>query len=170
MTKFKEVSKDEFEAWLKGYPRKLERNVTNICEPPLINFNDFERAPYWPDSVVASYSAAYNPEAGDLPSNYRVLIDIDAPVVSDSKPDTDKPLVDNNGVVLAEGDQVDANWGFGPSNSTVHDRTYNAEGRYVVRETICIRNKGTIYEHWSFESCHNLVSGFDMILVQRKAA
>lgn len=153
-TDFVAVSAEEFEAFLAAYPRKLERNVTTICEPPDVNFNDFERAPYWPDSVVASVSAD-----GTGP---RVLRKIDAPVPDDGGRDTDKPLLDSNGVELAEGDVVEAVWGWGAPNTTVFGRGFGPDGRYVVTETIIIRDKGTKYEHWSFESCHNLVRGFDM--------
>lgn len=165
MSNMKEVTQDEFEAFLAAYPRKLERNVTTICEPPMINFNDFERAPYWPDSVVASYSMESGYEPGTGPSGWRVLADINSAVEDDGERDTDEPLFDSNGVELHEGDQVVATWGFGPPNTTMFNSTYGSDGIHRKTETILIRDKGTKYEHWSFESCHNLVRGFEMVKV-----
>jgi hypothetical protein len=74
--RMKEVTKEEFDAFLASYPRPLERNVTTICEPPNINYNDWTVAPAWPESVVASYSVGDRP--GDAPyygpaKNYRIL-------------------------------------------------------------------------------------------------
>lgn len=51
----KPATAEEFAAFLAAYPRPLERDVTGICEPPFVSFNDFSRAAMWPDSVVASY-------------------------------------------------------------------------------------------------------------------
>ena len=51
--KEKRVSKSEFIEFLKNYPRKLERDVCGICDPPSITYNDFELANRWPYSVVA---------------------------------------------------------------------------------------------------------------------
>ena len=51
--KEKRVSKSEFMEFLKNYPRKLERDVCGICDPPSITYNDFELANRWPYSVVA---------------------------------------------------------------------------------------------------------------------
>jgi hypothetical protein len=75
----KALSKAEFDQWIAAYPRKLEVNVCVTVEPPLITWNDFERAPYWPDSIVARHVE------GD--STYAVLEDINAPVVTKRKPD-----------------------------------------------------------------------------------
>ena len=51
---YKEVSEEEFLHFINNYPRKLERDVTGICDPPAISYNDFELADCWPYSVVAS--------------------------------------------------------------------------------------------------------------------
>ncbi len=51
----REVTKDEFDAFAKAYPRPLERSVTAICEPPQLSYNDFTLGD-WPKSVVASVS------------------------------------------------------------------------------------------------------------------
>ena len=51
--KEKQVSKAEFIEFLKNYPRKLDRDVCGICDPPLITYNDFVLANRWPHSVVA---------------------------------------------------------------------------------------------------------------------
>lgn len=46
------VTKEEFEAFIKNYPRKLIYDCYGVCEPPLITYNDFELGK-WPDSIVA---------------------------------------------------------------------------------------------------------------------
>ncbi len=53
---FEQVSKGEFDNFIKNYPRKLDCDVTGICEPPHVSYNDFELANQWPHSTVASYS------------------------------------------------------------------------------------------------------------------
>ena len=63
--KEKRVSKSEFVECVKNYPRKLERDVCGICDPPSITYNDFELANRWPYSVVAS-TFAYD----DNPDGY----------------------------------------------------------------------------------------------------
>lgn len=51
MNTFKEVKKEEFDEFVKSYPRQLEWSVTTICEPPLGNHNDFSLG-NWPESMV----------------------------------------------------------------------------------------------------------------------
>jgi hypothetical protein len=51
----KSCTEEEFTAFLKAYPRKLERDVNQIYEPPLVTFNDFTLGA-WPQSVVAGHS------------------------------------------------------------------------------------------------------------------
>lgn len=63
--KKKRVSKTEFVEFLKNYPRKLERHVSGISDPPAVSYNDFELANRWPYSVVAS-TFAYD----DNPDGY----------------------------------------------------------------------------------------------------
>ena len=63
--KEKRVSKSEFVEFLKNYPRKLDRDVCGICDPPSITYNDFALANRWPYSVVAS-TFAYD----DNPDGY----------------------------------------------------------------------------------------------------
>ena len=41
-TPFQEVSHEEFRAFIADYPRKLDAQVTGICEPPLAAWYDFE--------------------------------------------------------------------------------------------------------------------------------
>ena len=62
--KEKRVTKEAFEEFIKHYPRKLEFNVTGICDPPAISYNDFELANRWPYSVVAR-TYAYSDTPGD---------------------------------------------------------------------------------------------------------
>ena len=52
--KEKLVTKQEFIDFLNSYPRKLIRDVTGICDPPSVSYNDFELADRWPHSTVAS--------------------------------------------------------------------------------------------------------------------
>lgn len=52
MNRRKQVSKKEFENFIRNYPRKL--SICGICDPPLITYNDFEISREWSDSVVAS--------------------------------------------------------------------------------------------------------------------
>lgn len=49
----KSVTYEEFNEFLKDYPRSLVRDVTGICDPPCITYNDFELADRWPYSIVA---------------------------------------------------------------------------------------------------------------------
>lgn len=63
--KEKQVSKAEFIEFLKNYPKKLDRDVYGICDPPSITYNDFVLANRWPYSVVAS-TFAYD----DNPDGY----------------------------------------------------------------------------------------------------
>jgi len=145
----KQVDKETFEKFVLNYPRNLDKDVFYACDPPLVSYNDFIRAPYWPDSIVAT-------QVGDV---YKILEDINAPVVSDRKPDLD-PLTDQNGTVLQEGDEVIVQWGV----------TITANGRStptIRRDRIKIRDEGTIYQRWSFESCHNDARGFNMVKTQR---
>lgn len=48
---------DEFIQFIKNYPRPLERDVNQICEPPVVTYNDFTLG-NWPESVVAGHSFA----------------------------------------------------------------------------------------------------------------
>ena len=48
----KKVGKDEYLKFIGEYPRRLERDVCGISEPPLVTYNDFTRGK-WPESVVA---------------------------------------------------------------------------------------------------------------------
>lgn len=70
MTKFREVSAEEFKAFLKAYPRPLCFDVAGMCEPPLATYNDFTIAPLWPDSVVASHRYNYYT---DEPERFAIL-------------------------------------------------------------------------------------------------
>lgn len=54
---FENVSKEEFSDWLSKYPRKLERDVYAVVDPPAVSYNDFELADKWPYSIVARTSA-----------------------------------------------------------------------------------------------------------------
>lgn len=60
----KQVSKEEFEEFLKNYPRPLDCDVFGACDPPAVSYNDFELANRWPYSIVAS-TFAYSDKPGD---------------------------------------------------------------------------------------------------------
>ena len=51
--KYKDVSKEKFDNFVSSYPKPLEMDVTGICEPPVLSYNDFTKGD-WPDSVVAT--------------------------------------------------------------------------------------------------------------------
>ena len=53
MRAFKEVSKSEFEEYIKTYPGHLEKHVVGFCTPMLITYNDFSRGGYPEKSIVA---------------------------------------------------------------------------------------------------------------------
>lgn len=65
---WRKVSKEEFQTFLREYPNKLEGNVALMCEPPMLNYNDFSGGAKWPHSMVAkailnskmSYSKYYD--------------------------------------------------------------------------------------------------------------
>lgn len=60
----KSVTEEEFVEFINKYPRKLEKDVCGICDPPSISYNDFELANRWPYSVVANTSA-YSDDPND---------------------------------------------------------------------------------------------------------
>lgn len=66
---YKHVSKQEFEAFLEKYPRKLSCNITGMCEPPAVSYNDFELGK-WPQSVVASTFACCDVEN----NSWRIMV------------------------------------------------------------------------------------------------
>ena len=78
----KSVSKDEFVAFIKAYPRPLVRDVCGICDPPAISWNDFLFGK-WPDSVVAR-TFAYDDNPGDYfyepeeKRDYSIMVNHDA--------------------------------------------------------------------------------------------
>ena len=137
MANFKEVTRDEFEAFVAAYPNPLTRGMTTICEPPQLDIMDLKRAPYWPDNLVAKKRGDY----------YAVIADIDEPVEDDGERDTDEPLFDAKGRQVKVGDTLHVFWGW----------TMTADGRQDVcrMETAIIRDAGTKYERWSMESCYN---------------
>jgi hypothetical protein len=50
---WKRVTKNEFDAFVASFPRPLTRDVTGICEPPMLSYNDFSGDKIWPESMVA---------------------------------------------------------------------------------------------------------------------
>lgn len=43
----------EFREFIESYPNPLEKNISRMCEPPLLTYNDFSLGD-WPNSIVAS--------------------------------------------------------------------------------------------------------------------
>jgi hypothetical protein len=66
---WKPCTKAEFDAFVAAYPRPLDRDVTGICEPPMVSYNDFTLG-VWPESMVAAYHMGYRLK--DAPSGYRI--------------------------------------------------------------------------------------------------
>lgn len=58
------VTKKEFDDFIKKYPRKLNYNCCDISIPPSISYNDFELANRWPYSVIAN-TFAYSDDMED---------------------------------------------------------------------------------------------------------
>jgi hypothetical protein len=66
----KSVTKEEFEVFVKAYPRPLEFDVAAMFEPPLCTYNDFTLGD-WPASVVASYEQFTSYE-DPTPTGYKI--------------------------------------------------------------------------------------------------
>jgi hypothetical protein len=49
----KKVTKAEWKAFIESYPRPLVSDVARMCEPPMLNHNDFSNGKVWPESMVA---------------------------------------------------------------------------------------------------------------------
>ena len=54
MSEWQKVSREEFDRFLKTYPRKLEAACVTVGTPESMTFNDYTLG-NWPESVVASY-------------------------------------------------------------------------------------------------------------------
>lgn len=50
----KRVTRQEFEDFIRNYPRPLKKDCYGVFDPPLITYNDFALANKWPYSVIAS--------------------------------------------------------------------------------------------------------------------
>lgn len=61
--KYESVTEEEYYNFLELYPRDLDRNVSSVCDPPVISYNDFELGKF-PDSIVAS-RCAYSDDKND---------------------------------------------------------------------------------------------------------
>jgi hypothetical protein len=71
---WKSVTKEEFEAFIKAYPKPLKYDVTGICEPPLASYNDFSDGKVWPESMVAKISLEEASYMGK-PNEYLIKIE-----------------------------------------------------------------------------------------------
>lgn len=71
---YRDVTKEEFDEFLSAYPRPLEKDVTGICEPPVLSYNDFAKGP-WPDSIVAAVVLTEDyPKDGKAPYRWKTNI------------------------------------------------------------------------------------------------
>lgn len=56
-SEYTQVTKEQFDLFIKNRfiatGVKLDRDVTGICEPPLLTLNDFSNGLMWPESIVA---------------------------------------------------------------------------------------------------------------------
>jgi hypothetical protein len=53
MCDWKKVEKAEFDTFVSTYPNRLVKDVTGICDPPMLSYNDFSSEKVWPESMVA---------------------------------------------------------------------------------------------------------------------
>jgi hypothetical protein len=60
--KLENVTKEQFEEFLKNYPRPLLYDYYGVCMPPLITYNDRKIADKFPNSIVA-LTYAYEDES-----------------------------------------------------------------------------------------------------------
>jgi len=65
----KKTTEENFEQFLKSYPRDLETDVNMTYEPPLVTFNDFTLGKY-PSSVIASFCLQISD--GEKNSNFMI--------------------------------------------------------------------------------------------------
>jgi len=66
------VTKEEFDAFLLGYGKRLDRDVYQVSDPPVVTWNDFTLG-VWPESIVAS---ARLQRDGSLPlEGFRIKVD-----------------------------------------------------------------------------------------------
>jgi len=73
---WKDCTKEELDAFVKAYPRKLVIDINRTCEPPFATYNDFTLG-NWPDSTVAGYMAmGGNPDNiwDNVPSGFSLRI------------------------------------------------------------------------------------------------
>lgn len=54
---WKQVTREEFEAFVRDYGKPLTYDVCQIPEPPLLSYNDFSWGKVWPESMVAKIVA-----------------------------------------------------------------------------------------------------------------
>ena len=55
MSEFREVTGEEFSAFMENYPRPLSKDIARRYEPALFTANDFSLG-NWPESIVAKAS------------------------------------------------------------------------------------------------------------------
>ncbi len=60
LMKWKEVTRDEFYAYIEAYPRPLDVDICGITDPPTVSYDDVTLG-NWPESLVAKYFREYEP-------------------------------------------------------------------------------------------------------------
>jgi hypothetical protein len=73
----RQVSKEEFEEFVRSYPRRLDVDVYAIADPPWRNYHDFTIGKGW-DSLVAGELLCHEPERGEhgqRPNEYFVFVE-----------------------------------------------------------------------------------------------
>jgi hypothetical protein len=74
----RECTKEEHDAFIASYPRKLTRDLLTISQPEQLQHNDFTLG-NWPASVVSSYET-WGHTPGDIygkdPGNWRILEEV----------------------------------------------------------------------------------------------
>lgn len=71
----RQVTEDEFKAFLAAYPRKLDVDVYAIADPPWRNYHDFTSGSGW-DSLVAGVCLCHQPDRGEVgmgPNEYWIF-------------------------------------------------------------------------------------------------
>jgi hypothetical protein len=53
MSEWTKVSNEEFKAFVAAYPHRLVADVAQMCDPPMLSYNDFSGGKVWPESMVA---------------------------------------------------------------------------------------------------------------------
>lgn len=71
----RQVTREEFDAFIATYPRPLKRDVYAIADPPWCNYHDFTIGEGW-DSLVAGVHLKHEPARGEHgPNEYWIFVE-----------------------------------------------------------------------------------------------